>query len=119
MLDADLAQLYGVTTKRLNEQVKRNRKRFPYCSTLEIDNPNPVGLDYSQVEGPSVRKVHHYDRGFSGWLRHRDKTTRPLVLFCFSGLGEYEICSYAYLPASGVMKSPSTSIWTTSGSKSI
>lgn len=29
MLDADLARLYGVTTKRLNEQVKRNRDRFP------------------------------------------------------------------------------------------
>jgi type I restriction enzyme S subunit len=29
MLDADLAELYGVTTKRLNEQVKRNRDRFP------------------------------------------------------------------------------------------
>jgi len=29
MLDADLAKLYGVTTKRLNEQVRRNRKRFP------------------------------------------------------------------------------------------
>ena len=29
MLDADLADLYGVTTKRLNEQVKRNQDRFP------------------------------------------------------------------------------------------
>ena len=29
MLDTDLAHLYGVTTKRLNEQVKRNRTRFP------------------------------------------------------------------------------------------
>ena len=29
MLDADLAALYGVTTKRLNEQVKRNHGRFP------------------------------------------------------------------------------------------
>jgi hypothetical protein len=29
MLDTDLAHLYGVTTKRLNEQVKRNRNRFP------------------------------------------------------------------------------------------
>jgi len=29
MLDADLAELYGVTTKRLNEQVKRNLERFP------------------------------------------------------------------------------------------
>jgi len=29
MLDFDLALLYGVPTKRLNEQVKRNLKRFP------------------------------------------------------------------------------------------
>jgi hypothetical protein len=29
MLDRDLAGLYGVKTKRLNEQVKRNRTRFP------------------------------------------------------------------------------------------
>jgi len=29
VIDADLAQLYGVSTKRLNEQVKRNRGRFP------------------------------------------------------------------------------------------
>src|ERR1700681_2728091 len=29
MLDADLALLYQVPTSRLNEQVKRNRKRFP------------------------------------------------------------------------------------------
>jgi hypothetical protein len=29
MLDSDLAKLYGVETKRLNEQVKRNLDRFP------------------------------------------------------------------------------------------
>ena len=29
IIDADLAELYGVTTKRLNEQVRRNSKRFP------------------------------------------------------------------------------------------
>jgi len=29
MLDRDLAELYGVPTKRLNEQVRRNIKRFP------------------------------------------------------------------------------------------
>lgn len=29
MLDVDLAALYGVTTKRFNEQVKRNLQRFP------------------------------------------------------------------------------------------
>ncbi|MFT4194928.1 ORF6N domain-containing protein [Ottowia sp.] len=29
MIDADLAELYGVPTRRLNEQVKRNAARFP------------------------------------------------------------------------------------------
>lgn len=29
MIDSDLAELYGVTTKRLNEAVKRNFSRFP------------------------------------------------------------------------------------------
>jgi hypothetical protein len=29
ILDSDLARIYGVTTKRLNEQVKRNFNRFP------------------------------------------------------------------------------------------
>jgi hypothetical protein len=29
ILDADLAVLYGVSTKRLNQQVNRNRQRFP------------------------------------------------------------------------------------------
>lgn len=29
MLDSDLAELYGVSTSRRNEQVKRNARRFP------------------------------------------------------------------------------------------
>ncbi|PYX85206.1 MAG: hypothetical protein DMG70_04410 [Acidobacteria bacterium] len=39
MLDSDLAELYEVTTKRLNEQVKRNRGRFPadFMFQLNLD----------------------------------------------------------------------------------
>ncbi len=29
LLDTELATLYGATTKRFNEQVRRNRERFP------------------------------------------------------------------------------------------
>ncbi len=38
ILDADLARLYGVTTKRLNEQVKRNARKFPedFCFQLNL-----------------------------------------------------------------------------------
>lgn len=36
MMDSDLAMLYQVETKRLNENVKRNKKRFPdnFCFQL-------------------------------------------------------------------------------------
>ena len=37
MLDSDLAVLYGVTTKRLNEQVKRNLHRFPEDFMFQLD----------------------------------------------------------------------------------
>src|ERR1041384_7092084 len=37
MLDSDLAELYGVTTKRLNEQFRRNRARFPIDFAFQLD----------------------------------------------------------------------------------
>ena len=36
MIDADLASLYGVTTKRLNEQIKRNKTRFPVDFVFQL-----------------------------------------------------------------------------------
>src|ERR1700690_532275 len=36
MLDKELAELYGVTTKRLKEQVRRNLKRFPEDFMFEL-----------------------------------------------------------------------------------
>lgn len=36
MLDRDLAELYGVSTKQLNQQVKRNIKRFPDDFMLQL-----------------------------------------------------------------------------------
>ena len=38
MLDADLARVYGTSTKRLNEQVKRNRDRFPSDFMFQLSN---------------------------------------------------------------------------------
>jgi len=44
MIDRDIAELYGVPTKRLNEQVKRNAKRFPesFMFRLTQDEKNEV-----------------------------------------------------------------------------
>lgn len=36
MIDADLAELYSVTTKRLNQQVRRNIERFPEDFVFEL-----------------------------------------------------------------------------------
>ena len=38
LLDSQLAALYEVPTKRLNEQVRRNRDRFPADFMLELTN---------------------------------------------------------------------------------
>ena len=42
MIDRDLAELYGVTTKRLNQQVKRNLKRFPADFMFQLTEEEKV-----------------------------------------------------------------------------
>lgn len=44
MLDADLAALYGVPTKRFNEQVRRNLGRFPPDFMFQLTNQDVVAL---------------------------------------------------------------------------
>ena len=44
MLDADLAELYGVTTKRLNEQVRRNISRFLIDFMFQLDEQETSAL---------------------------------------------------------------------------
>ena len=53
ILDADLASIYGVSTKRLNEQIKRNDERFPddFCFSL---TPEELRLIRSQIAAASA-----------------------------------------------------------------
>lgn len=44
MLDSDLAELYGVTTKRLNEQAKRNLDRFPADFMFQLADDEHAAL---------------------------------------------------------------------------
>jgi len=44
ILDADLAVLYGVSTKRLNEQFRRNRKRFPDDFAFQVTAEETAAL---------------------------------------------------------------------------
>lgn len=60
MLDRDLAELYGVETKRLNEQVKRNIERFPedfmfQLTPNEFDNLKSQFATSKLLQGRKLR----------------------------------------------------------------
>jgi hypothetical protein len=62
MLDEDLAKLYGVPVKRLNEQVGRNRNRFPTDFAFQLTAQELANLK-SQIATSSLthggrRKLH-------------------------------------------------------------
>jgi hypothetical protein len=44
MLDSDLAEIYGVTTRRLNEQVRRNLDRFPSDFAFQLTRQELTNL---------------------------------------------------------------------------
>ncbi len=65
MLDSHLAQLYQVSTMRLNEQVKRNQKRFPADFMFQLSIKETRLLNLSQIA--------------IGSQKHRDPRFRPYV----------------------------------------
>jgi len=56
MLDADLAKLYGVTTKRLNEQIKRNRERFPDDFMFQLTREEAESLRHSRSQNATLKR---------------------------------------------------------------
>ena len=57
MIDRDLAELYGVETKYLNRQVKRNIKRFPeeFVFQLKEKEKSELGELEKRIEGHDVK----------------------------------------------------------------
>jgi hypothetical protein len=82
ILDSDLARLYGVSAKRLNEQVKRNQERFPRDFTFQLTVKESAALR-SQFATSASQVVDHEDSGtnwsqFATSLRkHRGAAYRP------------------------------------------
>ena len=65
MLDSDLAMIYGVTTKRLNEQLKRNRPRFPADFAFQLTVQEFRDLK-SQIATSSLRSQFVTSRSHGG-----------------------------------------------------
>jgi hypothetical protein len=81
MLDADLAALYGVTTRRLNEQVKRNQDRFPADFMFRLTSAEMETVNRSQIA--------------TGSQKHRDPRFAP-----------YAFTEHGALMAAMVLNSP-------------
>jgi phage regulator Rha-like protein len=58
LLDRDLAEMYGVETKRLNEQVHRNSSRFPADFMFQLDEVEYSGLRSQIATLKSGRGTH-------------------------------------------------------------
>lgn len=62
MLDTDLAALYGVAVKRLNQQMKRNQERFPedFCFQLTESEWRSLRLQNATSNGRGGRRSFPY-----------------------------------------------------------
>ena len=60
MLDRDLATLYGVETKRLNEQVKRNIKRFPEDFMFQLTKDECLRSQIATLNEGSDKRYRRY-----------------------------------------------------------
>ena len=56
MLDRDLAELYGVETKRLKEQIRRNIERFPEDFMFELTKDELENWIYGKRETKNLRQ---------------------------------------------------------------
>jgi hypothetical protein len=65
MLDSDLAELYGVSTKALNQAVKRNESRFPADFMFRLSTSETAELNRSQ--------------SVTGSQKHRDPRFPPFA----------------------------------------
>ena len=91
MLDRDLAALYGVETKRLNEQVKRNAERSPpsFRFTLSEDEMEELvakcdrfrTMKHSTVPMSAFTELYHFGASLKDLGRHYCAVTKTDAMF--------------------------------------
>jgi len=65
MIDRDLAELYGVLTKRINEQVKRNANRFPEQFCFQLNEYEKIELVANCVRFKSLKHSSSFPVAFT------------------------------------------------------
>lgn len=84
ILDSDLANVYGVPTKALNQAVKRNSNRFPEDFAFQLDDAEAGGLRSQFVTSElqpadSEGVFRNRSQSVTGSRKHRDPAARPWV----------------------------------------
>jgi len=74
ILDYDLAIIYGVTTKRLNEQVKRNPNRFPADFSFQV---KPEEIESLRLRIVTSNDSNNRSQFATGSQRHRNPRYLP------------------------------------------
>lgn len=92
ILDVDLARIYGVTTKRLNEQVKRNGRRFPADFAFRLSKAELEQLLEFHAKSDQPRNRSQIATGSQ---KHRDPRFLP-----------YAFTEHGALMAANVLNSP-------------
>jgi hypothetical protein len=100
MLDSDLAAIYGVSTSRFNEAVKRNKERFPPDFMFQLTGEENASLR-SQFATSSAQRPDP-EAGGPNWSqiatssrKHRGASYRP-----------YAFTEYGALMAANILNSP-------------
>lgn len=79
MLDFDLAALYGVETKALNQAVKRNSKRFPpdFMFQLTAEEWDHMWSQFVTTSGSEEKVKDSWSQTVTSSRKHRPKTALP------------------------------------------
>ena len=80
LLDADLARIYAVSTKRLNEQVKRNARRFPADFMFQLTRKEAESLLSRTLQvTPDDEQALKRSQIATGSRKHRDLRFLPFA----------------------------------------
>lgn len=81
LLDADLARVYGTTTKGLNQAVKRNRGRFPEDFAFQLTAVEAGALRSAARQNPQTvdasEDIRNRSQIVTGSRKHRDPRIQP------------------------------------------
>ena len=94
MLDSDLARLYGVEARALNQAVARNRKRFPADFMFQLTDK-----EYERIRSQFVTRsgrAEHSSQTVMSSRRRRDERLRSQIVTSKEGRGGRRFRPYAF-----------------------